>query len=564
MRVTTPRTKPDAGHTGGGAVTAAARLVPGWIRGYRRDWLSHDVVAGIVIWSVVVPQAVAYAQIAGLPPQAGLIAAPGAMLGYALLGQSHTLVVSATTATSAVSLAAVGPLANGDLKRFAVLSTAFALVTAVVLIAAGLVKIGGVADLVSKPVMTGFLFGLGLTITVGQLPKLFGVPTGTGNFFPRLWDLLTDLGDLNWWTFGIGAASVVALVLLKRFTPTLPGTLIVLAGAIIVSAALGLSGHGVDVVGRLPTAYPQPGWPSVSLHDIVKLLPAAFGILLLTTEAVGVSRSLATFDGYSVNPNRELIAIGGANVLAGLSQGGFVQSGGASQTMAAENAGGKSQLSTLFAAALIVLTGAFFTGLFRDLPQATLGAIVIVAISQFFRVDEFRRFARLRRSALILSSIALVGVLTFGVLPGLLIAAGISLISVIHKLSRPAIALLARDPASGAWGSRERHPGWVFDTKMLVIRVDGPLFYANAVSVKERLLDRVEDDRPTRVVLDLGMTRDLDVETLDTLAELHQALRKQQVELVFANVGVQTAEMLKRAGLDRDIRIAPTFDGAIS
>ncbi len=385
------------------------------------------------------------------------------MLGYALLGQSRTLVVSATTATSAVSLATVGPLANGDVKKFAELSAAFALVTAVVLIAAGLVKIGGIADLVSKPVMTGFLFGLGLTITVDQLPKLFGVASGSGNFFPRLWDLCRQLDHINWWTFAIGAGSVVALFLFKRLAPSLPGTLIVLAGAIVISAALGLSGHGVDVVGRLPTAYPKPGVPNVSLDDLAKLLPAAFGILLLTTEAVGVARSIATYDGYAIDPNRELIAIGGANVLAGFSQGGFVQSGGASQTMAAENAGGKSQLSTILAAALIVLTGAFFTGLFRDLPQATLGAIVIVAISQFFRVDELRRFARLRRSAVILAVAALGGVLVFGVLPGLLIAAGVSLVLVIQRLSRPDVALLARDPATGAWGSRERHPGWTFD-----------------------------------------------------------------------------------------------------
>lgn len=557
-------TSPTEQHapSGGGGSSAAARFIPDWIGGYRREWLSHDLVAGIVIWSVVVPQAVAYAQIAGLPPQAGLIAAPGAMLGYALVGRSHTLVVSATTATSAVSLATVGPIANGDVKKFAELSAAFALVTAVVLIAAGFVKIGGIADLVSKPVMTGFLFGLGLTITVDQLPKLLGVSNGSGNFFPRLWDLLHKLDSINWWTFVIGAGSVVALVLFKRLAPSLPGTLIVLAGAIVVSAALGLSGHGVDVVGRLPTAYPEPGWPSVSVDDLVKMLPAAFGILLLTTEAVGVARTIATYDGYAIDPNRELIAIGSANVLAGFSQGGFVQSGGASQTMAAENAGGKSQLSTVFAAALIVLTGAFFTGLFRDLPQATLGAIVIVAISQFFRVDELRRFARLRTSAPVLALLALAGVLVFGVLPGLLIAAGVSLVVVVQRLSRPAVSLLARDPTSGAWGARERHPGWTFDAETLVARVDGPLFYANAVSVKDRLVTQIQLDRPKAVVLDLGMSRDLDVATLDTLRELDDALAKEQIELVLANVGVRAAEMLARAGLE--LRIAPTVDSAVS
>ena len=540
------------------------RLVPAWTRDYRRDWLSHDVVAGIVIWSVVVPQAVAYAQIAGLPPQAGLIAAPGAMLGYALLGQSHTLVVSATTATSAVSAATIGPLANGNVVKFGELSAAFALVVAAVLIAAGLVRIGGVADLVSKPVMTGFLFGLGLTITIGQFPKLLGIPDGSGNFFPRCWDVLKDLDQINWWTFAAGTASVAALILFRRLAPALPGTLIVLGGAIVVSAAIGLASHGVDVVGQLPKAYPKPGWPSVSLHDLFEMVPAAFGILLLTTEAVGVSRTLATNDGYLVEPNRELIAIGGSNVLAGFSQGGFVQSGGASQTMAAESAGGKSQLSTVLCAGLIILTGAFLTGLFKDLPEATLGAIVIVAISAFFRVDELRRFARVRRSAPTLALIALFSVLVLGVLPGLLVAAGLSLGLVIKRLSRPAVEWLARDPASGYWGSRERHPEWSFDPQILVVRTEGPVFYANVVNVKERILAQVGLDRPRVVVFDLGGTRDMDVETIDTIGELRLALERDGVELVLAQVGAPTHELLERGGVLDGLRVEPTVDGAVT
>jgi sulfate permease, SulP family len=424
-------------------------LVASWLPGYRREWLGPDVVAGVIVWSVVVPQAVAYAQIAGLPPSAGLAAAPGALVAYALLGTSRSLVVSATTATSALSAAAVGPLANGDSMRFAALSAALAIVTAVVLVAAGFLRLGRVMDFVPKPVMTGFLFGLGLVVTIGQLPKLFGVPSGSGGFFAQLRDLMEQLGDTSGWTFAVGIASVAALVALAHVAPKLPATLIVLVGAIVVSAAFDLASRGVDVVGELPDAAPDFAVPDVSWGDLIDLLPAALGLMIVTAEAVSVSRAIAASQGYEVDVNRDLVAFGGSNLLAGFSSG-FVQSGGASQTMAAERAGGRTQLLSLVAAGLILLTGLFLAWLFEDLPQATLAAIVIVAIASFYRVDELRRFARLRMSAVVLALVALVGVLVLGVLPGLLLAVALSLVQLMQRLSTPLVTPLARNPATGA------------------------------------------------------------------------------------------------------------------
>jgi sulfate permease, SulP family len=538
-------------------------LLPRWLRSYRRDWLGSDVVAGLIIWSVVTPQAVAYAQIAGLPPQAGLIAAPGALLGYALLGSSRTLVVSATTATSALSAAAVGPLAHGDATRFAALSAALALVAAAVLAVAGLLRLGGVTDLVSKPVITGFLFGLGLFITVGQLPALLGIDAGDGKFFAKLWDVVEHLGDAHGWTAAVGLASVAALIALRRLAPAVPGTLVVLALAVVVSALLNLDSRGVDVVGELPDALPDPALPDVGWSDLVDLLPAALGIVILGTEAVGVARALATQDGYQVDVNRELYALGGANMLAGLSSG-FVQSGGASQTAAAENAGGKSQLASVMAAALILLTGAFLAPLFKDLPQATLAAIVIVAVAGFYRVDELRRFEHVRPSALMLALASLVGLLLLGVLPGLIVAAGLSLALLVYRFSRPEIRLLARDPESGAWGSSERHPDWIATAGLVVARVDGPLFYANATSVKDRLLALVAEppDAPRAVVLELDQS-DIDLEALDMLGELAGALAAESIELRLAFVREPVLELLRRSGLDAHVRIDRTLDAAI-
>jgi SulP family sulfate permease len=542
---------------------ARSSWAPGWLTGYRRAWLLPDLVAGLIVWGVVTPQAVAYAQIAGLPPSAGLAAAPGALLAYALLGTSRTLVVSATTATSALSAAAIGPLADGDALRFAALSAGLAVVAGVVLVVAGVVRVGGVMDLVSKPVMTGFLFGLGLTVAIGQLPKLFGIAPSSGEFFDQLWGFLGDLGETEWWTLGVGAGSVAALVVLGRVAPRLPGMLIVLALAIVVSALLELEQHGVAVIGELPSAYPDADVPDVSWGDLADLLPAALGMLIVSAEAASVSRAIARTQGYDVDPNRDLVALGGSNLLAGLSSG-FVQSGVASQTLAAERAGGKTQATSLVAAGLILLTGIFLTGLFQDLPEATLGAIVIVAISGFWRVDELRRFAGLRTSAFVLALVALVGVLVFGILPGLVIAALLSLAVLIQRLSRPSVGALARDPSSGTWGRADRHPDWQSPSGVVAARVDGPLFYANASTVETQLLSFVAsaDPRPDALVLDLAGSTELDVESLDMLAELAERLRADGVELRLAAVRAPAHALLERRGLLPLVRVEATLDDA--
>jgi sulfate permease, SulP family len=318
------------------------KFVPAWARSYRRDWLPRDVIAGVIVGSVVIPQAVAYAQIAGLPPSAGLVAAPGALIAYALIGTSRTLVVSATTATSALSAAAVGPLVNGNADRFAALSAMLAIVAGAVLVISGFLRLGGVTDLVSKPVMTGFLFGLGLFVALSQLPRIFGVPAGSGNFFPRLWDLLTDLDQTQGWTLAVGLTSIALLVVLARAAPKLPGTLVVLVLAIVFSAALDLKSRGVDVVGDLPRAVPHFAWPGAGWRDVLDLLAPAFGIMIVSAEAVGVARTLAGHEGYRVSANRDLIAMGGSNLAAGLRRASSSRAGRARQWRASARAGSHS------------------------------------------------------------------------------------------------------------------------------------------------------------------------------------------------------------------------------
>ena len=542
-----------------------ARVLPSWLRGYERPWLRADVIAGVVIWSVVIPQAVAYAQIAGLPPAAGLMAAPGAMLAYGLLGTSRQLVVGATTSTAAVSAATVGGLADGNAARFAALSAALALVTAVVFLAAGVLHGGAIADFISKPVMTGFLFGLGMVIALGQLPKLLGVKAGEGNFFPALVDVLGELGDIDWTTLAVGAASVAVLVICRRLRPALPSTLLVLAGGILVSALLDLSAHGVAVVGNIPNALPDPAIPDVSADDVLALVTPAFGVMFLSAEGIGVARALAVKHGYPLDLNRDLRAFGASNLLSGLSSG-FVQAGGASQTAAADGAGARTQLAGLMAAGLVLLTGAFLAPLFKDLPEATLGAIVIVAVSGFFRVAELRRFAYVRRSAIVTALIALVGVLALGVLQGLVVAAGLSLVYVVERLGRPSVGALARDPATGVWGRADRHEGWAGPDGALVVRSDGPFLYPNANLVKDRILALAAEagQRPRTVVLDLSTSTDLDLQTADTLEELRDQLARDGSELRLASVRAPAREILDRAGVSERVPIAATIDEALT
>jgi sulfate permease, SulP family len=541
-----------------------ARVLPSWLRAYERAWLRPDVIAGVVIWSVVTPQAVAYAGIAGLPPEAGLMAAPGAMLAYALIGTSRQLVVGATTATAAVSAAAVGPLADGDAARFAALSAALALVTGVVFLAAGVFKLGAIADFISKPVMTGFLFGLGLVIAVGQLPSLLGVKPGEGNFFPALADVLGELGDVHTATLAVGAASVALLVLGRRLVPAVPPTLLILVLAIAVSALLDLSAHGVAVVGDIPNALPDPAIPDVSADDIIGLATSAFGVLILSAEGLGVARALAVKHGYQVDASRDLAAFGGSNLLAGLSSG-FVQCGGASQTAAADGAGARSQVAHLITVGLLLLTGAFLAPLFQDLPKATLGAIVIVAVWGFFDIAELRRFARVRRTAIVTALLALAGVLALGVLPGLVLTAGLSLLYVIERLSRPSVGALSRDPTSGAWGRADRHEGWRAPVGALVARSDGPLLYPNVNVVKDHVLALVADaePRPGTVVLDLSTSTDLDLQTADAIEELRTQLAREGIELRLAAVRAPARRILDRAGVSERVPIAATVDEAL-
>ncbi|CAL9271812.1 putative sulfate transporter [Streptomyces sp. SudanB5_2050] len=550
----------------------------GRLRGYRLSGLRGDGLGALTAWALIVPECVAYAQIAGVPPQNAFYAAPVALLVYALLGRSNFLVVGATSAASVLSASAIAGV--GSPADAVGLSAAVAVVSGAVLVAAGLARLGFVTNFLAEPALVGFLFGMALTIIVRQLSKLTGADGGDGDFFERLRALLRHVPDWSLATLAVGLTALGVLLLLERFLPRLPAALLVLVLGLAVSAGAGLEKHGVEVVGKIPSAVPVPRLPGIPAADWLALAGGALGVALVVfAEAYSIAGRFAREHGQEVDADREMIAVGAANVAVGLVRG-FVVSGSASRSAAAVGAGGRTPMVSLIAAALILLTGAFLTPLFTDLPEAVLGAIVIVAVRGFLRVGELRRYARLDRSSLWVALTALLGVLLFDLLPGLLLAVALSLVLFIAAASRRHVAVLGRLPGSGArdgrpgdgrvllYGDTDMHADAEPVPGVLVVRPDGSLFFGNISRVRLAVRDQVRaaDPPPHTVVLDLGDSYHLGVPVLDTLDELRDELHRHGVALCLAHVRARAATDLARHPLATRLgrhALHPTVDDAV-
>ncbi|GGR89402.1 sodium-independent anion transporter [Streptomyces humidus] len=540
----------------------------GWIRGYRRGLLRGDVLAGLTVWALIVPESVAYAEIAGVPPQNAFYAAPVALAAYALLGGSRFLVVGATSAAAVLSASTVNGV-SGDPGAVVGLSAALAVLVGGVLMAAGAARLGFLTNFLAEPALVGFLFGMALTIMVRQAGKIVGVSSGEGDFFQRLAKLLSRAGDWSWTTIAVGVAAMVSLLLLEHVLPRLPASLIVLAAGLILSQALDLRAHGVATVGSVPAAVPVPHLPGISSADWAELAGGSLGVALVAfAESYSIAGRFARLHGDEVKADREMVAVGAANLAAGLFRG-FAVSGSASRSAAAEGAGGRSPMVSLVAAGLVLLTGAFLTSLFTPLPEAVLGAIVIVAVRGFLRVGELRRYAAHDRPSLWVALTALTGVLVFDLLPGLLLAVLMSLLLFIAYSSAPRVAVLGLLPGTGVWGDLREHPRAVPAPGVLVARPDGTLFFGNAARVRTAVKDLVaaSEDPPRAVVVDLTASYRLGLPVLDTLADLAADLDHQGVELHLARVRAGPTRALSRHPLHATLspdRLHPTVTDAVN
>jgi sulfate permease, SulP family len=547
------------------------------VRGYRRGWLRGDLIAGLTVWAVLVPEALAYASIAGVSPVVGLYAAPAALLLYAAFGSSKHLVTGPMSATAALSAAAVGQFATQGSGEFAALTVTLALTAGLVALVAGLLRLGFLAGFISEPVLKGFIIGLALTIVAGQLPDLLGVEKGKGNFFEKLWDLLTKLGGTSGLTLLVGLASLALVLGLRRYAPAVPGSLAAVLLGIAVVGVFSLDRHGVAIVGPIQSGLPSIGLPDVPAADYLKLVSSGVGIMLVGfAEGLGAAKTYAARHHYEVDANRELLGLGAANLGAGLSSG-MVVNGSLSKTAVNGSAGAMTQLSGLVVAALTVVTLLFLTGLFERLPEATLAAVVIAAVvelvdlpalAELYRIGtrQLRRtFGIAARPDFVAAVAALAGVLVFDTLPGLFIGIAVSLLLLIYRASRPYVAVLGEVPgAPGQYADVARHPENRQEEGIVILRVEGGLFFANADAVHQSIRRHAAEEGTRAVVLDAETVPFVDVTAARMLGLLAADLQRQGVQFLVARDVGQVRDVLARAQEGEPlVRAYPTVREAV-
>jgi SulP family sulfate permease len=528
----------------------------GSLRGYRRGWLRSDLLAGLTVWAVLVPEALAYASIAGVSPVVGLYAAPGALLLYAALGSSRHLITGPMAATAALSAATVGDLVAHSGGEFLAFTTGLAITTGAAALIAGLLRLGFLASFISEPVLKGFIVGLALTIVIGQVPKLFGVEGGEGDFFRKLVETIGNLGETSGLTLLVGASSLAIVLGLRRFAPAVPGSLVAVAAGVIAVAIFNLDDHGVAIVGHVESGLPSLGTPSLSLPDYGKLAAGGIGVMLVGfAEGLGAAKTYAAREHYEIDPNRELLGLGGANLAAGLS-GGMVVNGSLSKTAVNASAGARTQLSGLVVAALTILTLLLLTGLFEDLPEATLAAVVIAAVIELVDFPALRDLYRVytrqlgrdygfaARPDFIAALAAMFGVLVFDTLPGLFIGIGAALLLLLYRSSSPYVARLGALSGAGGFGDLRRHPEARPVPGVAVLRVEAGLFFANAEPVRARITAAAGDEGVRALVLDLESVPSIDVSAARMIGGVTGELRRSGVELRLARALGQVRDVL--------------------
>jgi high affinity sulfate transporter 1 len=541
---------------------------------YDRSWLRRDVVAGLTVWAVLVPEALAYATIAGVSPVVGLYAAPAALVFYAAFGSSRHLVVGPMAATAALSAATVADLSPAGANEFAALTATLAITVGVLALVAGIARLGFLASFISEPVLKGFIIGLALTIIIGQVPKLLGVEKEEGDFFEQLWHVLGELGSTSGITLLVGLASLAVVVGCRELAPVVPGSLVAVLLGIVAVQLFDLDQHGVAIVGDIDSGLPSIGLPDVPASDYLRAAVAGVGVMLVGfVEGLGAAKTYAARNDYEIDANRELLGLGAANVTSGLASG-MVVNGSLSKTAVNGSAGAKSQVSGLVVAVLTIVTLLFLTGLFEELPEATLAAVVIAAIVELVDIGSLRELYGIRSRVLgpvaarpdfIAAVAALVGVLVFDTLPGLFIGIIVSLLLLLYRASRPNVAVLGRVPGTESqWGDVSRHPENAQVPGIVVVRPEAGLFFANADWVQEHVLARAEGAHA--VVLDAETMPYVDVSAVRMLARLAHDLERRGVRLVLArNVGqVRDVLVVAEGGAAHRIESYPTVAEAVA
>lgn len=544
-------TYPRQDHTG------LARVVPliGWLRHYDRNILRHDLVAGLTVAVMLVPQSMAYATLAGMPAVTGLYASIVPLVVYALLGTSGSLAVGPVAITALMTGAALAPLAEGDPARYAALAALLALLVGAIQLLLGVLRLGVLVNFMSHPVLSGFTSAAAIVIAASQVKDLFGLNMGRADTFGQtvaaLWD---SAGTAHGLTIGVSLVSVLALVLLRRYVPRLPGALLVVAGITAVSAAFSLGERGVKILSDVPAGLPAPALPSLSGQDLQALLPAAIAIALVAyLEGIAVAKTLAAKSRQQVAPDQELVAVGAANVAAGVFQA-FPVAGGFSRSAVNFSAGARTPVATLVTAAMVAITALLLTPAFHHLPRAVLAAIVVVAVLGLVDGRGAATTWRVRRADGLALGLTFLVTLILGVEPGLAAGVAFSLGVFLWRSARPHTAELGRVPGTDRYRNVQRFTGLLTDPRYAIIRVDGPLYFANAQRLSDQLLGLAEQrEGLVAVVLDASAITDVDTDGATALAELRERSAARGVALHLATVRGPVRDLLDRAGVWRSV-----------
>ncbi|WP_329333992.1 sulfate permease [Streptomyces sp. NBC_01352] len=553
-----------------GSVPVWRRLTPGLatLLGYRGSWLKGDVLAGVTVAAYLVPQVMAYAGVAGLPPVAGLWAILPALALYALLGSSRLLSVGPESTTALMTATVVGPLAAGDPARYATLAAALAIVVGLLCVVAWAARLGFVADLLSRPVLIGYLTGVALIMMVDQLPKLTGVDTTGSAFFPQLWSFVRNLPNAHPATVVFSAVVLAFLLIAARYVRAVPGPLLAVVLGTTAVAVFGLDdGHGIKVIGDVPAGLPGLALPD--LTDLPHLLLPALGVLLVGyTDFILTARAFADRDANALDANQEFLALGAANLGAGALHG-FPVSSSASRTALASSAGGRSQAYSLVAGAAVLSVLLFLSPLLSRTPTAVLGVLVVYAALRMIDLTGFRKLASFRRRELLLALGCLAGVLVLDILYGVLVAVGLSVAELLTRVARPHDAVEGLVPGVAGMHDVDDYPEARTIPGLLVYRYDSPLFFANAENFRRRALAAVdEQEDPVRwFVLNTEANVEVDITALDAVDELRRELTDRGVVFALARVKQDLRDDLEAYGLVVTVgtgRIFPTLPTAVA
>lgn len=541
--------------------TGLKKFVPilDWLPAYQSAWLRVDLIAGLTATAVVVPQAMAYATIAGLPVQVGLYVALTPMLIYVLLGTSRRLSVSSTSAISILTgsalLDAVGP--GNAPTDYVIPAATLAFLVGVFLVLASILRLGFLADFISLPVLTGFKAGVGIVIFVSQLGKVLGLSIDSGSVLHTLVSVVTSLDQINWPTVALSAVTLAILILLPRFVPKIPAPLVAVLLGIVLSLLLSLDQLGISLIGNIPTGLPTLSLPDPAL--IGSLWLPAIGIALMSfTESIAAARAFREYGEPIPNPNQELLALGMGNLIGGFFQS-YPAGGGTSQTAVNASAGARSQVAQLVTMGVVVLTLLFLAPLISLMPEATLGALVLMAALGLVNVKEFQHMAQVRRTELIWALLAVLGVIVLGTLQGILVAVLISILTLIAQSNRPPVYELGRKPNSDIFRPLNEHATDETFSELLIVRTEGRLYFANMSWVIDKLWPMIHNTSPTVLLLVCDAIPDIEYTALRSLIEFETSLRKANISLWLAVLNPEAWKMVERSDLGKHLDNSSMF-----